>query len=227
MNPFAQTDPTPSNSVPTMFFIQDQTTADASDAVPTVISPNTSIGGFVIATAFLRTTSVIELTLPGGNVTAGNTLTVNGVVYTFVAGTPTGNQIQVGTSASDTLNNIAAKITADSSLVGATASSDGTTCTITGNSAVTPILVTANTTGTVHAIAYTNSNATATIQLVTYCREFNRYAYNATLDLEANGCVEFVAHVGARPFGFIVTALSANTAISVSGYLANGSVGRP
>ena len=42
----------------------------------------------------------------GGNPTASDTLTINGTVVTFVSGTPTGNQVQIGATAANTIQNL-------------------------------------------------------------------------------------------------------------------------
>lgn len=53
---------------------------------------------------------------------ANSTITINGVVFTFVTGTPTGNQIQIGASVSATLTNAATVLnaSADASVAAAT-----------------------------------------------------------------------------------------------------------
>ncbi|HET8687076.1 MAG TPA: hypothetical protein VFM18_10480, partial [Methanosarcina sp.] len=46
------------------------------------------------------------ITIAAGNVTAGDTLTIQGTLITFVSGTPTGNQVQVGSSNTVTASNL-------------------------------------------------------------------------------------------------------------------------
>ena len=69
---------------------------------------------------------------------ATSTITINGVAWTFVAGTPTGNQIEIGGTLAATLTNAAAALNASASpqVAAATyATSGGTTPTITHDTA--------------------------------------------------------------------------------------------
>ena len=68
------------------------------------------------------------------NVAAGDTLTVGGTVYTFVASGATGNQINVGAANTDTNNNIFAKLTgAVTNATVTQAGGAGTAITVTSN----------------------------------------------------------------------------------------------
>lgn len=226
MNPYVFSLPT-NHVINDFVFVADQTIADLPNAVPQIMHPGSERGGFAIITAFLRTRTVMVFGL-SANVSDGDTITINNVTYTFVTTITGSQQILIGVDESATIANLVAQINADTAILQATATDLGSgSAQIDGTSAATPILVTAVTTGDVHTIFYVNGDTTATVQLITYNARYQRYCYNSTIDLTGNGCVEFVAHVGTRPFGFLVTVLGADSAISLSGYIANDLVGRP
>lgn len=96
----------------------------ASVNVNIALSTYSSVGDTITATALLYSTAGNSYTLAksGSNITIGganfsggvnpDTLTVNGTAFTFVPGTPTGNQIQVGATALLTAVNINTRLNA-------------------------------------------------------------------------------------------------------------------
>lgn len=83
----------------------------------------------VAAVAAVKTITVTDNSL----VASTDTLTVGTKTYTFVSGSPSGDQIQIGGSASATATNIATKITADIATIPcASAAAVGAVVTVTG-----------------------------------------------------------------------------------------------
>jgi hypothetical protein len=89
--------------------------------VPLLTAGDYATGGYVV----------------GGQPTAADTITVNGQVITFVAGTPAANQVQIGTDTSVTAQNIRDIINSDPEKYGSVASGSGTTVTLTAIAAGT------------------------------------------------------------------------------------------
>lgn len=83
------------------------------------------------ATAASKTITIADNSLVDGV----DTLTVGTKTYTFVSGSPSGDQIQIGGSASATATNIATKLTADTATIPcASAAAVGAVVTVTGTS---------------------------------------------------------------------------------------------
>lgn len=94
---------------------------------PVVLSDSSSNIATLIGTS-------VEFT---GNPTAGQTLTVGAVTYTFVSGAPGTNEIQIGATATDTVTNAAAEINGNAAL----SVVDGTGTTLSLNFSVSPAIL--------------------------------------------------------------------------------------
>lgn len=89
--------------------------------IPFTVSDNYAVGGYAV----------------GGQPTATDTITVNGQVITFVASGAAANQVNIGSSTTETATNIREIINSDPEKYGCTASGSGTTVTLTAFAAGT------------------------------------------------------------------------------------------